>query len=290
MEPSLTESALLVEPGRIEGMVDVGGRSLYIRCVGEGSPTIILESGVRMYLDWGRNSFFSDLTEITRTCQYDRANLGESDPAPTPRTAQDMVNDLHTMLINAQISGPYVLVSQDIGGWIASLYAGQYPEEVAGMVLLDSFHPDQGLRFSEVFPAETPNEPSLLTSERNYWASFYEEGISDDPEGWDLLNSAEQVRAVTSLGDIHLVVLYAKDSYWGNMNWLNASPDSSYKNTPEKNQIMNETWYSMQRELAILSSDGWQEVCNSINYCLGTPDKVISKVNSIMREVQAAQP
>ena len=288
LEPSPTESLLIIEPGRIEGMVDVGGRSLYIKCEGEGSPTIILESS--WYLTsgfWNKDNVFSNLAGITRTCQYDRANVGKSDPAPTPRTTQDMVNDLHALLVNAQISGPYVLVGSDIGGWINRLFAGQYLEEVAGMVLLDSFHPDQNLNISAAFPTATPNESAELTAERNFWESFYQDGIAEDSEGWNLETSAEQVRAVTSLGDIPLRVLSADKGYWRTFEHF--SNMSLYIDSPEKNKILDETWLDMQQELASLSSEGIQKTLGSgIKHVL--PADIVSQVGSVVKEVQANMP
>jgi len=288
LEPSPTESSLVIEPGKIAGMVDIGGRSLYIKCEGEGSPTIILESDAKMPAHhWEKDQLFSRLAETTRTCLYERANIGKSDPAPTPRTAQDMVNDLHALLVKAQITGPYVLVGSNIGGWITRLYSGQYPEEVVGMVLLDSLHPDQNQIFSAAFPTATPNESAELIAERDYWVNFYQEGILDDPEGWDLETSAEQVRAVTSLGDIPLRVITADRSYWGmieSLTWLGAPI-----NNPEKNKILDEAWLNMQQELASLSSKGIQKTLGVGNKW-DLPDDTVSQVRSVVQEVQANMP
>jgi hypothetical protein len=103
--------------GMVNGMVDVGGYELYYTCTGQGSPTVILEAGGP-----GDSSYW-ELVRIyfgdsTRICAYDRSNLGNSGNAPTPRTFHDMTRDLHTLLVNAQIDGPYVLVGHSMGGML----------------------------------------------------------------------------------------------------------------------------------------------------------------------------
>jgi pimeloyl-ACP methyl ester carboxylesterase len=77
------------------------------------------------------------VAETTRVCAYDRAGYAWSDPSATPRDARQVVQELHTLLDQAAIAGPYVLVGHSIGGLFVQVYAGQYPAEVAGMVLID---------------------------------------------------------------------------------------------------------------------------------------------------------
>ena len=116
-------------------------RSLHLRCTGTGSPTVIFESGS------GSDStvWFGvspSIAQVTRTCTYDRAGLGWSDPAPDGiRTIQDSVDDLHALLAVAEVPGPYVLVGASLGGLIVRLYASQFPDEVAGLVLVDGLAP-----------------------------------------------------------------------------------------------------------------------------------------------------
>ena len=89
------------------------------------------------------------MAKFTRACSYDRAGLGWSDADPMPRTAQRIVKELHTLLTNARMKGPYVLVGHSFGGLTARLYAAQYPEEVGEMVLVDPVHPSQWLQMTE---------------------------------------------------------------------------------------------------------------------------------------------
>jgi pimeloyl-ACP methyl ester carboxylesterase len=132
-------------PGKL---VDVGGHSLHIRCAGQGSPTVILESGNGgMSAHWARVQRVA--AETTRVCAYDRAGLGWSEVGPEPRDAKQVSGELHTLLANAGIEGPYVLVGHSYGGLYARTYADRYPDEVAGVVLVDSSHPEQFTREPE---------------------------------------------------------------------------------------------------------------------------------------------
>lgn len=128
-------------PGRL---VDVGGYRLHIHCSGhEGAsgPTVVMDAGIgECSLGWGLVQ--PEIAKFARVCTYDRAGLGWSDSAPTPRISQQIVNDLHALLTNAEIKPPYVLVGHSFGGLNARLYASQFPEEVAGIVLVDSAHED----------------------------------------------------------------------------------------------------------------------------------------------------
>jgi pimeloyl-ACP methyl ester carboxylesterase len=123
-------------PGQL---VDVGGHRLHLYCVGQGSPTVVLDAGLGAFsLDWG--AVQPQIATSTRVCAYDRAGLGWSDPGPRPRSPQQFADELHALLTNAGIQGPYVLVAHSISGKTARLFASQHPNEVAGMVLIDARH------------------------------------------------------------------------------------------------------------------------------------------------------
>jgi pimeloyl-ACP methyl ester carboxylesterase len=125
----------------IDGLFKInGGRHLYLRCTGSGSPTIVLEGG-----DGDDSSSYafaeSTLAELTRTCVYDRANLGNSDAAAGPRRLNDFVDDLEALLETADVPAPYVLVGTSGGGFITAGYAEEHPEDIAGMVFIDTGRP-----------------------------------------------------------------------------------------------------------------------------------------------------
>ena len=125
-------------------MVDARGYNLHLNCTGEaeGAPTVVMDSGLGgTVLDW--QLVQPELAKSTRVCTYDRAGMGWSDPGPQPRTSQQIVSELHTLLGNAGIEGPYVLVGHSFGGTNMQVYASQYPDEVAGMVLVDSALEDE---------------------------------------------------------------------------------------------------------------------------------------------------
>jgi pimeloyl-ACP methyl ester carboxylesterase len=129
-------------PGR---MVDVDGHRLHLQCAGEGKPTVVLEAGLATCsLDWWRVQ--PEVAKFARVCAYDRAGHGWSEPGPRPRTSQRLADELHTLLGSAGIEGPYVLVGHSYGGEIVRMFASRYPEEVAGLVLVDSSHEDQKAR------------------------------------------------------------------------------------------------------------------------------------------------
>ena len=123
-------------------MVDVGGYSLHINCVGRGSPTVLLDGGLG---EWSAQWVLvkQGVSDTTRVCAYDRAGMGWSEMGPEPRDARQITGELHALLEGAGIEGPYVLVGHSFGGLYLQTYAARYPDEVAGMALVDSSQPDQ---------------------------------------------------------------------------------------------------------------------------------------------------
>lgn len=127
-------------PGRL---VDIGHRRLHIVCAGQGTPTIVLEAGLGEFSLPAWHSVFPQLAEISRTCAYDRAAQGWSDPPAGAQLATDMANDLHLLLTNSGERAPYILVGHSAGGPLVRHYATHYPGDVAGLVLLDGSHENQ---------------------------------------------------------------------------------------------------------------------------------------------------
>jgi pimeloyl-ACP methyl ester carboxylesterase len=130
-------------PGKL---VDIGGYKLHLYCSGSGSPTVILDYGLEgSYLDWRRVQ--PEVARFTRVCSYDRAGYGWSEPGPKPRVPSAMMDELHSLLAAAGEKPPYIFVGHSYGGFDALMYAHQYRNEVAGVVLVDSSHPDELLTF-----------------------------------------------------------------------------------------------------------------------------------------------
>lgn len=112
------------------------GRELYLSCLGEGTPTIILEAGDGSGTEeW--SSVQSDLAEVTTTCAYDRGGIGQSDPVTGCRQLDDLTGDLEQLLEAAGVPPPYVLVAGSGGGFIASGFAQEHAADIAGLVFLD---------------------------------------------------------------------------------------------------------------------------------------------------------
>src|SRR6266702_2421476 len=134
-------------------LVDIGGRRLYVHCTGSGSPTVVLVSGLaETSVYWG-GWIAPAVAQNTTVCAYDRAGQGWSDPPASPQDGVAVATDLHTLLDHAQIPGPYVLVGHSTGGAYARIFAARYPDQVAGMVFLDS-QPNEALTGLPDFPSQ----------------------------------------------------------------------------------------------------------------------------------------
>ena len=134
-------------------LVDVGGRRLYVHCTGSGSPTVVLVSGLAETSTYWGGWIAPALAKNTTVCAYDRAGQGWSDPPASPQDGAAVASDLHTLLDRAQIPGPYVLVGHSTGGAYIRVFAARYPDQVAGMVFLDS-QPNEALTGLPDFPSQ----------------------------------------------------------------------------------------------------------------------------------------
>ncbi len=275
---------------------DVGGYRMHIDCTGEGSPTVILESGLGdTYASWRKVQ--PQIAKFAHVCSYDRAGLGYSDSSPLPRTSKVIAGELHTLLQAAGVAPPYVLVGHSMGGFDVRLYASLYRSEVAGMVLVDSSHPDQENRFSpEVktmegswrreaefleysMPFGIPRalglcdeDPVLRAAECNYHTA-----VESVAELKSFPESAAQAGATPALGDLPLVV-------------LSHDPDKPSADLPaDVARPLNDSWEKMQKELSQLSTRGTQaDVKNSSHYIqLDRPDVVIDAVRGVVDQVRA---
>jgi pimeloyl-ACP methyl ester carboxylesterase len=216
-------------PGQL---VDVGGYRLHIHCTGTDNPTVVIDAGLGDWsTTWGIVQ--QEVAKTTRVCTYDRAGLGWSEVGPLPRSAEQHVKELHTLLQNAQIPGPYVMVGHSIGGLDVRVFAHDYSSEVVGIVLVDSTSPKQitqspasesqsqpfsfkaalarfGIaRFLVKLPVLAPAMPAgqeayypLYVRPQNFQAT--------DNEYAGVPASGAQAAAVTSFGDLPLIVLTAK--------------------------------------------------------------------------------
>ena len=192
--------------GDFAGLVEIGnGRKIFLHCRGAGTPTVIFESGYRTAADiWstqsepGSAAVFPEVAKFTRVCAYDRPgtllnadHLSRSDPVKMPRTAQDLVSDLHSLLERAHIPGPYVMVAHSFGGMFVRLYASMYPDEVVGMVLVDAL--SENLR-SELTPEQWKLYVSFLTQPPTGLEKYEQIETLDVDTSFDQIQRAKTAR------------------------------------------------------------------------------------------------
>jgi pimeloyl-ACP methyl ester carboxylesterase len=174
--------------------VDVGGRCLQVALAGDGDPTVVVDHGEGSTLgSWGR--VLAEVAALTRVFVYARAGFGDSDPAPRPRTVQDLVDDLHAALVGSGAAAPYVLVGHSLAGMTMRLYASRYPREVAGVVSVDGANE---LQYERTLALAPPDERERLLRR----------GRGGNREGIDIWASVAQMRAAPP-PPISLVVLTA---------------------------------------------------------------------------------
>lgn len=135
--PSIGASAELTNGAPLGKRVDIGGRTLFLRCTGVGKPTVVFEAGGGRFSEhW--SAVQGPVSSRFTACSYDRAGLGASDAPPTePHTMEEQVLDLHSLLTVAKVPGPYILVGHSVGGLLVRLYTDRYPDDVIGVVMVD---------------------------------------------------------------------------------------------------------------------------------------------------------
>lgn len=279
-------------PGR---RFDVGGFKMHIDCEGQGSPTVILESGLGdTYVSWRKVQ--PQIAKFARVCSYDRAGLGFSDPSPRARTSPVMAEELHALLRAADIAPPYVLVGHSMGGFNVRLFASLYRNEVAGMVLLDASHPDQENRlppelrnmqgswlreveFMEyTMPLGVPRLLDLCDTDpvpRTAECNFHNER-ENVAEMKGFSEGAKETAATGTLGDLPLAV-------------LSHDPDKPYAELPaDLAKPTNDAWEKMQEELAHLSTRGSQAIAKGSSHYIqiDRPDVVIDAVHAVVNQVR----
>jgi pimeloyl-ACP methyl ester carboxylesterase len=290
-------------------LVQAGSIRLNIDCSGQGSPTVILESGSGgPSVDWLMVQ--PGVAKFSRVCSYDRAGYGWSDSGPVPRSSLQIAHELKQLLQAAGEKGPYILVGHSMGGYNIRVYTGQYPSDVAGMVLVDASHEDQELRapasirkwqhdyrkhpgwkklkyFFQLHlgwarlmadrdaPAFWPNafreeETFLTLPTKHQFATIDEDQVFPT---W----SAAQVRSAGNLGDRPLIVLTA------------TTQDDIPPEIPQKDaQAEEDLWvHQLQPELARLSTHGKQIVVDS-SHEMPTehPEVVISAIHEVWLAVR----
>jgi pimeloyl-ACP methyl ester carboxylesterase len=295
------DAAVYPPPGRL---VDVGGHRLHISCIGQGTPTVVFESGLaNMSADWA--NIQPQVAATSRACAYDRAGIGWSDDGPQLRDPRHIAQELHTLLANAGIPGPYVLVGQSFGGLYVRMFADLYPDEVVAMVLVDASHPDmwarapagltaamvpstgmglayRGLahlgftRLTSAFPADCGLTPQHCGEERAWTVSARKTDAYVAEMGAP--DRDAQVRATRTLGDRPLVVLTAADH--------------THEFGPYAAEV-EPLWQQMQAELAALSTNTAHHLVEGATHSslqLEDADTTSTAIEQVVRAVRTRQP
>ena len=299
---------------RVGQAVDVGGRSLNIYCSGSGSPSVILDTG-------GSAPGFSNMplqkliSKDTRTCWFDRAGLGWSDPSPVIQTSGSIASDLHKLLRAARIDPPYILVGQSFSGFNVRVFTKAHPNEVAGVVLLDSVQEDQHQYEPRSTLAPINRLPSVVRSvlcratpfaakvglirvvmsasgpDRHVPSGFTPSeaavlhGLESQPkaivassgcDAWE--RSAAEAREAGNLGDVLLAVLTAGKPL--------TVGDSQ---VDQQIQAFHEIWvHQLQPRLAALSTRGKQVIVEESSHGIAgdMPSAALEAVKQILSETR----
>ena len=269
--------------------VDVGGHRLHINCTGTGSPTVVIEAGLG---DWstGWDVVQQGVAKTTRVCTYDRAGWGWSEAGPLPRDAAQFAKELHTLLQNANIPGPYVMVGHSLGGFAVRVFAHEYASEVAGVVLIDSMSPRQFTQSQGEAQSQTGTQsqpfslpamlarfgivrllarplgimPSVPSEENAYFSRMVRpqsaQTLTNESQGMPA--SSVEASAVKTFGDLSLIVLTA------NLNNISG-------------------WQEWQTELLQLSSNSQQLFAESgHNIHFEKPDVAVAAILQMVEQVR----
>jgi pimeloyl-ACP methyl ester carboxylesterase len=241
-------------PGKL---VAVDGIELHLHCRGRdrGGPSVVLDAGLGgVALEWEavQDALVKDMT----VCSYDRAGMGWSDVSDAPRTTSRMVTELRDLLATGKVDPPYILVGHSFGGYNAQLFASRYRVDTAGVVLLDSSHPEQVERFlappiklntvprrrsGVVFtsPPPTPSAlPEHLRASVQALLAQYKSMRTAYEELMNFRTSAHEVRDAHVRLDVPVVVVSR-----GRREWSHGA------NALKKENL----WQDLQRELGTLS-------------------------------------
>jgi pimeloyl-ACP methyl ester carboxylesterase len=281
-------------------MLDIGGYRLHMHVEGQGSPTVVLDAGAGgIGLTW--ELVRPAIAKVTRVIAYDRAGLGWSDPSPKPRQADVMAEELHTMLVNAKISGPYILVGHSLGGPVVRQFTAKYPNEVAGLVMVDSAHEQQVKRF----PKQLVKMVTSMMGMMNVMAVMNKLGlfalkpalIPLDDKGRLPSELAAQLRGVMASSEHHMKALIAETQ---SVYEARAQPVSSLGDLPltvishgqldtnavppslgqEVRDEYERAWQQLQKEITALSTRGRRIVAEQSghNVIFDQPEVIIESI------------
>ena len=280
-----SETISIDPPGQL---IDVNGRDMHINCIGNKNPTIILDSGAGGFsLEW-RNIQYS-LAQYARVCAYDRAGYGWSEMGPLPRTTKTIAHELHTLLVNAEIPGPYIIVGHSFGGFTAQYFARYFGDEIAGLVLVDSSHEEQVYRLPEngkdvvrrslhqdrsntvtksVLHEHFPEEEAVVAQQlMQRWSAM----LTWREEMANYALSSRQLRDVHDrpILEIPIVVVSRGKRVW---------PDTPY------GDAMETAWKELQNEMIYISSNSTHIIAENSGHVihLDEPELVVEAIHDVL--------
>lgn len=282
-------------PGR---RVDIGGYKLHLNCGGQGTPAVIFDSGLGdSYAAWRKVR--PEMAKLTQACSYDRGGIGWSDSSPRSRDSRVFAEELHTLLHNAGISGPYILVGHSMAGFDVRLFTSLYRNEVAGIVLVDSSHPEQIQRFPQIMrdidnewtrqlefmeftmPIGIPRALGFCGGDIYVRAAECDFSTMREKvaENKNFGQSAAEAATTGPFGDLPLMV-------------LSHDPTVAPRELPPDVAAQTEKdWSQMQQELTHLSARSTQVIAQNSGHYIQSerPELVIQAISSMVEQVRQKQ-
>ena len=254
-------TAITAVHGDYSSQIETGGGIRFLHCVGEGSPTVLLESDTFGMTTGDWRAVQRQVARFTRVCGYDRANVGQSSAATGPRAIQQMADDLASLLRDANVPGPYVLVSFGFGALVDRLYASQHPDDIAGIVLIDPVSEELEARWQALIPSEL-------------WAQRASTLWQGNPEQIAFDESFAQMRAADPLPDVPTIVLVHDPASLG-AGLIPASWPAS---------ALEPVWQELVAAQAARFPGGVLIVARSCGHEIvaGAPDKVVWAIRSVV--------
>ena len=288
--PSLAAGLSILELEAPPGdMVGVGSHRLHIHCMGEGSPTVIFESGLGgTSLDWSRVQ--PAVSEFTRACSYDRAGYGWSESSPGPRHAARLAAELDRLLRYARVPPPYALVGHSFGGFTIRIFAARREQAVAGLVLVDAVHERQ-FQHMKAAGVRTPTAP---TGHRFVIANpgIVPEGLPESVKPLARRLAAMPKALGTLYGELRWMRTSAQQV--GSIRHVPAAPVIVLSRGTRSGDVSLETarldgaWLDLQHYLAASMNNGVLEIVDDSGHYihLDRPERVVTAIRALVEVIR----